>query len=389
MKKFEMAQKGMVRSSDLSRGMTLRNANENRRLVGHLQHLDLQLHNNLVNLQAEISDLRLSRHKQRPKTSHHRGMKAPIGKTLSNPKNVNDRQFRSGPAKISPLAVQGSNTLNTEISSKPFLPQISAKHTALVSKRIDCDESVRPHPPRSPSSARRLRNAAVNSTSNLSKSNLNRPKSTPDLSTSSSTGESASAEPTSSPHNDVGRARGPLEKNGLVSRSSGDLCVSPVQLNDRVSDFLKRPNMSSSKRKEKRETEELKRTANDVIPKITIEQEVEAELSDTDSDTNAENTVHDEQAFLIDEELFRNSLLLKASRDDGLSRSMPDVSSLGFMDFNEVIDQRLRKLQEEIPSEKEMRKIRYLRFRDEPAPLPLKEIFEKENHHEHLDKIDE
>ena len=377
-----MAQKGMVRSSDLSRGMTLRNANENRRLVGHLQHLDLQLHNNLVNLQAEISDLRLSRHKQRPNTSHHRGMKAPIGKTWSDPKNVNDRQFRSGPAKISPLAVQGSKT---EISSKPFLPQISAKHTALVGKRIE------PHPPRSPSSARRLRNAAVNSTSNLSTSNLNRPKSTPDLNTCSSLGESAGGEPSSSPHDDVGRAHGPLKKNGFVSRSSGDLCASHVQLNDRVSDFLKRPNTSSNKRKGKRETEELKRTANDVIPKITIEQEqeVEGELSETDSDTNAENTVSEEQAFLIDEELFRNSLLLKASRDDGLSRSMPELSSLGFMDFNEVIDQRLRKLQEEIPSEKEMRKIRYLRFRDEPAPLPLKEIFEKENHHEHLDKIDE
>ena len=376
MRKFEMSQKGMVRSSDLSREMTLRNANENRRLVGHLQHLDLQLHNKVVNLQAEIFEMKLARHKHRPNnTSHHRGIKAPIGK--NDPRNVNNRQLRSGSSKISPLAIQDNNT---EISSKPFLPQIGAKHTALVGKRIDCHGSVMPHPPRSPSSVRRLRHMAI---SNLSTSNLNRPKSSPDLNTCSLPGqESAGA---SSPHDDVGGTLGPLEKNRLLSRSSGDLSASPVQLNDRVSDFLKRPNTSSSKRKERQETGELKRAANDVIPKITIEQEqVDGELSETDSDGNDE-----EQAVLTDVELFRNSLLLKASRDDGLSRSMPDLSSLGFMDFNEVIDQRLRKLQEEIPSVKEMRKIRYLRFRDEPAPLPLKEIFEKENQHEHLDKIDE
>ena len=63
MKKYEATQNmGLVRSSDLSRGITLRNASENRRLVGHLQHLDLQLHSNLVNLQAEISELRLSQY---------------------------------------------------------------------------------------------------------------------------------------------------------------------------------------------------------------------------------------------------------------------------------------------------------------------------------------
>lgn len=91
---------------------------------------------------------------------------------------------------------------------------------------------------------------------------------------------------------------------------------------------------------------------------------------------------------MSDEELFRNSLLLRADRDDGLSRSMPDLSSLGFMDFNEVIDQRLRKLQEELPSKEEMRKVRYLRFRDEPTPPSLLSVFNKGSVGE-LDKIDE
>ena len=105
--------------------------------------------------------------------------------------------------------------------------------------------------------------------------------------------------------------------------------------------------------------------------------------------TNSTQAVSEgDKAHLLDEELFRNSLLLKASRDDGISRSMPDLSSLGFMDFNEVIDQRLRKVKEEMPAEEEMRKIRYLRFRDEPAPLPILSVFEKDNIQE-LDKINE
>ena len=91
---------------------------------------------------------------------------------------------------------------------------------------------------------------------------------------------------------------------------------------------------------------------------------------------------------MSEEELFRNSLLLRADRDDGLTRSMPDLSSLGFMDFNGVIDQRLRKLQEELPSKEEMRKIRYLRFRDEPTPPPLLSVFNKGSVGE-MDKIDE
>ncbi|KAL9971019.1 hypothetical protein ACROYT_G023496 [Oculina patagonica] len=372
---------GGYRTSDLSRGMTLRNASENRRLVGHLQHLDLQLHQNLVNLQAEIVDLKLARNgmshyrQQRPKTT--------VGKTFSDPRLVKDRQLRPG-TKISPLAVKGSSK---EIS-KPFLPQISPKQTALVSKRVEGVET-RPNSSRHPASSRRLRELSTDSANLLSTnttSNLYRPKSTPNLCISPTKSESSAASsiPISDPVG--GRRVRSLDKadKTLRSRSSEDLSQPSLELSDRVSDFLKRPNTSSGERIKEAENE-LKRSESDVIPTINIEvqeEEIEANLEE------GKEAAEDDKGYMLDEELFRNSLLLKASRDDGLSRSMPDLSSLGFMDFNEVIDQRLRKLQEEIPSEEEMRKIRYLRFRDEPAPLPILSVFEKESTPE-LDKIDE
>ena len=377
---------GSYRASDLSRGMTLRNASENRRLVGHLQHLDLQLHQNLVNLQADIIDLKQTRNgmararPQRPKTT--------LANTFSPStasRQVKDRQIRSA-SRILPLVVQGSKK---DIST-PFLPQISSKRTALVSKRA---EGVETRPTssssRSPASSRRLRELSTDS------ANLYRPKSTPNLSISPAKLQSRAATSMKIP-DPVGGGRRirSLEKvdKTLQSRSSED--VSPgapsLELSDRVSDFLKRPNTSSGERIKERELE-LKRAGSDVIPTINIEYQEEAsdEIvgNPDDVDKKASNEPDDKE-FIIDEELFRNSLLLKASRDDGLSSSMPDLASLGFMDFNEVIDQRLRKVKEEIPSEKEMRKIRYLRFRDEPAPLPVLSVFEKENIHE-LDKIDE
>ena len=381
MKKYEATQNmGLVRSSDLSRGITLRNASENRRLVGHLQHLDLQLHSNLVNLQAEISELRLSQYRHRLKTG-----KTAIGKTWSDPRHrqISNRQFQNPSGRISPLVVQGRSK---EISSKPFLPQIGAHRTGLVGKQAD--GPVRPNSPKSPSCARRFR-AVPKSVSHIStgaKSNLYRPNSSPNLNATSSVFVGASG---SVPHGDDTRQIHPSRKaSGMHSKSSDDLSASPLELTDRVSDFLKRPNTSSGDRMEREEHNELTHAVSDEIPTIKIEQEEEVD----DDEANAESADNENQQFPIDEELFRNSLLLKASRDDGLSHSMPDLASLGFMDFNEVIDQRLRKLQEEIPSEAEMRKIRYLRFRDEPAALHIKEIFERENHRKpekHLDKIDE
>lgn len=383
MKKYEATQNmGLVRSSDLSRGITLRNASENRRLVGHLQHLDLQLHSNLVNLQAEISELRLSQYRHRLKTTTG---KTAIGKTWSDPRQrqISNCQFQNPSRRISPLVVQGRRK---EISSKPFLPQIGAHRTALVGKQAD--GPVRPNSPKSPSCARRFR-AVPMSVSHLStsaKSNLYRPNSSPDLSATSSVFVGASG---SVPHGDDTRRIHPSRKaSGMHSKSSDDLSASPLELTDRVSDFLKRPNTSWGDKMERDEQNELTHAVSYEIPTIKIEQEEEVD----DDEANAESADNENQPFPIDEELFRNSLLLKASRDDGLSHSMPDLASLGFMDFNEVIDQRLRKLQEEIPSEAEMRKIRYLRFRDEPAALHIKDIFEKENHQKpekHLDKIDE
>ncbi|KAK3740920.1 hypothetical protein QZH41_006091 [Actinostola sp. cb2023] len=48
MKKYELSlQVGLIRYSDIGKEMTLRNANEHRRLEGRLKHLDLQLHNKM------------------------------------------------------------------------------------------------------------------------------------------------------------------------------------------------------------------------------------------------------------------------------------------------------------------------------------------------------
>lgn len=376
----------MMRTSDLSKGMTLRNAGENRRLAGHLQQLDLQLRSNLVNLQAEISELKLSRGRQRPRSCYTQGKTASPGTT----RRFNDHQLSCSPTGISTLTAEGTNSE----SSKPFLPQITAKQTALVGKEIVVVE--RPHPPRSPGASRRRRNERKGDIDHLSSGFTNelkyRPKSSPDLRMNSSREESPNSAPTFRFASSLRISS--LEKDGrLLSRSSEDvrIGISPVQLNERVRDFLQRPNTSSNvkERKGTAGSNEANRKVSDVIPTINIEHDEGDEAANEMKGSSMENS--EVEDFLTDEELFRNSLLLKASRDDGLSRSLPDLSSLGFMDFNEVIDQRLRKVRDDLPSEREMRKIRYLRFRDEPAPLPLKEIFEKDNHssREHLDKIDE
>lgn len=365
-------------TSDLSRGMTLRNASESRRLVGHLQHLDLQLHQNLVNMQAEIMHLKLSRNgmqHSRPR----RPTTTTMGKTLSDPRQVQDGQLRSA-VRISPLAVQGKKR---EIS-KPFLPQISTKQTALVGKQAESVEA-RPNSSRQPASPRRLREISTGG------ANLYRPKSTPDLCISPAKSESRPA--TIKPMSDSGDGGSTRSLDKTTSRSRSSEVISQIsqpslELRDRVTDFLKRPNTSSGERIKEKENEQ-KQFEKCLVPTINIEDQEQpnGEIEENpDDSTQAVN--EDDKAYLLDEELFRNSLLLKASRDDGLSRSMPDLSSLGFMDFNEVIDQRLRKVKEEMPSEEEMRKIRYLRFRDEPAPLPILSVFEKENIQE-LDKINE
>lgn len=370
---------GSYRVSDLSRGMTLRNASENRRLAGHLQHLDLQLQQNLVNMQAEILDLKQSRKGMLP--ARHQRPKGSFGRTVGDPRQSKSRQDRSGPRMVSPLTIQGSS----KEFSKPFLPQISTKNTALVVKR-DFGIETRPNSSSSPAGSRRTR--GLSSDNDLSSSSLYRPKSSPNL-----VAKLERSKATSQPRPDLGRGTNvqPLENSDekLVSRSSDEFSNTSLELNDRVSDFLKRPNTRSGERG-KREENEPKKEGSDAIPTINIEDQSEPcdwELEANSEEENQGAHEHD-HGFLSDEELFRNSLLLRADRDDGLTRSMPDLSSLGFMDFNEVIDQRLRKLQEELPSKEEMRKIRYLRFRDEPTPPPLLSVFNKGSVGE-MDKIDE
>lgn len=371
-------------TSDLSREMTLRNASENRRLVGHLQHLDLQLHQNLVNMQADIMNLKLSRN--RMLYSRQRRPNTTIGKPLSDPRHVQDGQLRSA-VRISPLAVQGSKK---EIS-KPFLPQLSTKQTALVSKRTVGAET-RSNPTRSPAIPRRLRELSTDGTNLLSTNtthNLYRPKSTPDLCISPAKSESSPAASNGMSNSvDGGRSARSLDKTTSRSRSSEVISQPSLELSDRVTDFLKRPNTSLGERDKEAENELKQSEEKCVLPTITVEDQEESSEIEENPDDSIQAVSEDNKTYLLDEELFRNSLLLKASRDDGFSRSMPDLSNLGFMDFNEVIDQRLRKVKEEIPSEEEMRKIRYLRFRDEPAPLPVLSVFEKENIQE-LDNINE
>lgn len=371
-------------TSDLSREMTLRNASENRRLVGHLQHLDLQLHQNLVNMQADIMNLKLSRN--RMLYSRQRRPNTTIGKPLSDPRHVQDGQLRSA-VRISPLAVQGSKK---EIS-KPFLPQLSTKQTALVSKRTVGAET-RSNPTRSPAIPRRLRELSTDGTNLLSTNtthNLYRPKSTPDLCISPAKSESSPAASNGMSNSvDGGGSARSLDKTTSRSRSSEVISQPSLELSDRVTDFLKRPNTSLGERDKEAENELKQSEEKCVLPTITVEDQEESSEIEENPDDSIQAVSEDNKTYLLDEELFRNSLLLKASRDDGFSRSMPDLSNLGFMDFNEVIDQRLRKVKEEIPSEEEMRKIRYLRFRDEPAPLPVLSVFEKENIQE-LDNINE
>lgn len=369
-------------TSDLSREMTLRNASENRRLVGHLHHLDLQLHQNLVNMQADIMNLKLSRNRM----LYSRQRRPNTGKPLSDPRQVQDGQLRSA-VRISPLAVQGSKK---EIS-KPFLPQLSTKQTALVSKRTIGAET-RSNSTRSPAIPRRLRELSTDGTNLLSTNtthNLYRPKSTPDLNISPAKSESSPATSNGMSNSvDGGRSARSLDKTTSRSRSSEVISQPSLELSDRVTDFLKRPNTSLGERDKEAENELKLSEEKCVAPTITVEDQEESSEIEENPDDSIQAVSEDNKTYLLDEELFRNSLLLKASRDDGFSRSMPDLSNLGFMDFNDVIDQRLRKVKEEIPSEEEMRKVRYLRFRDEPAPLPVLSVFEKENIQE-LDKINE
>ena len=226
---------GSYRVSDLSRGMTLRNASENRRLAGHLQHLDLQLQQNLVNMQAEILDLKQSRKGMLP--ARHQRPKGSFGRTVGDPRQSKSRQDRSRPRMVSPLTIQGSS----KEFSKPFLPQISTKNTALVVKR-DFGIETRPNSSSSPAGSRRTR--GLSSDNDLSSSNLYRPKSSPNL-----VAKLERSKATSQPRPDLGRGTNvqPLENSDekLVSRSSDEFSTTSLELNDRVSDFLKRPNTAS------------------------------------------------------------------------------------------------------------------------------------------------
>ncbi|PFX23854.1 hypothetical protein AWC38_SpisGene11569 [Stylophora pistillata] len=346
---------GGYRASDLSREMTLRNASENRRLAGHLQHLDLQLQQNLVNMQAEILDLKQSR--KGTLVARHQRPKGSFGRTVRNPRQGKDRQNRSGSRLVSPLTIQG----NSKEISQPFLPQISTENRALVGKQ-DFGVETRLNSSNSRAGSRRARE--LSSDNYLLSSNLYRPKSSPNLNENPERSKDTNRP---CPDSSRGTKFRPLEKSYKKLRPNTRLGEQGIN-----------------------EENGLKQTGSDAIPTINIEDQSEPCEWELEANSKAENqgAYENDEGFLSDEELFRNSLLLRADRDDGLSRSMPDLSSLGFMDFNEVIDQRLRKLQEELPSKEEMRKVRYLRFRDEPTPPSLLSVFNKGSVGE-LDKIDE
>jgi hypothetical protein len=133
-------------------------------------------------------------------------------------------------------------------------------------------------------------------------------------------------------------------------------------LAERVNDFIKQTEAP----KIEIETENLE------TPAIEVS-EVEKDGAESGTEKNVK-----EENIEGGMDIFYNSMLTKASMEDGFSENMPDLASLGFMDFNEVIDKRLKQTQEELPSEEEMRKIRYLRWRHEAPQLDLvKTVFEK------------
>ena len=410
MKKFELAQySGLVRKSDLGRDMTLRNASAHRRLEGELKHLDGQLRQSLISMQADIVDLKLSQNSggrargvRRSKSPiPQQVMKRPLARTGSGPprtttnsNNVNHQKH--GNNKQLPII-----NVQSEAVDSSFLPQIrkNQSNTSMVIRRKEDPPRSRSFldskvsPPARPVSAE-LHSQGLTSSSHSNKNklgaslsvstNLYRPHSTPDLSSFSRSGGMTPR----------GRRKlPPLKQKGDKKASHSD--SSSVELSDRVKDFVKRPNAGSGERQTDPTTESKSDVAADQTELLDMsgkEQEATAlqleekkrkERKRSPERKEVDKTIEEKDKVfnLSEDDLFFNSNLLKAHSDTPLSTSLPDLASLGFMDYNEVIDRRLRDLQEwqhNPPTEEEMRKVKYLRLRNEPQTPHVLSVFDKD-----------
>ncbi|EDO40356.1 predicted protein [Nematostella vectensis] len=341
MKKLEIMQnKGLVpRGSDTGKDIALRNSGENRRLKGQLQEYDSQLYRNVVSLQAEIMEL---------KASPYGKSKAARLRSAQQQALLRQDRERRGLIKQDALEVSStidslglsprmprrnkpkSKQIKSSSSGELILPEINPSYTGLVAK--GAGETRRSLVPTRELLAPELRQ--------------HRHKSLPDITDLSP------------------RMRRRMDEKKLIdSFQKKEESALPTGrnakqlLNNRVKEFINSPQTSLDKiiitppcNEETKETEEL-----------------------STKPEQGEGLSEDELA------LFHNSLLLKTNSYLSLSSSMPDLAKIGFMDFNEVIDKRLKMCQEEPPSEEEMRKIRYLRLRDEPKEADILSVFEKES----------
>ena len=402
MKKSELAQyAGLVRQSDLSREITLRNANAHRRLEGELKHLDEQLHQRLVTVQADIADLKLSHYSsgtrrcKSPARSPVQGRKLCRTADISNSSSA--RQVLNQYRLLPEINVQ--TEITTESKPLQQIPKNEASSSTMLGKDIQATSHTfyslkgQSRPSTSTIMSRRGKDAFVGRTKNSKSSlavssNICRPSSSPDLRSCSGTDIRGSPSL-------ARRTLPPLERSNRETQpqSNSDL------LSERVKDFIKRPNSNSGERKsiskngsnlsslrtsvEKMQTPSDVNSVNDTTSQTNKKENEQEHFTEGESDgdkTSDDQKDKEKQLYSSEDDLFLTSNLLKAHSDSPLSASMPDLSTFGFMDYNEVIDKRLRDLQEwqhNPPTEEEMRKVKYLRFRDVHQTPDILSVFDK------------
>lgn len=404
MKKFELAQySGLIRKSDLSREMTMRNANAHRRLEGQLKNLDGQLRQRLVSVQSDIVDLKLSScsggtyRKTSPATVRRSQGQSSSGTPDSNASGLKIKHgpnTRKLPRQLPSINIQSntdgdSGSLSQTHQSPPNSSSSPGKESQVTTQSFySLHGQSRPSTSLDSRRDDSLEGKKNNCRNSLSVStNLYRPNSSPDLRSCSDLDGRASP-------SFRRRKLPPIERRGSVHKVQPHY-NSHSNLSERVKDFIKRPNTSSGERESiftdgsqlssskyavNEETPALLADCND---KESMTEHKDEENQRKSSDETDEASRDKEKSFtLSDDDLFLNSNLLKAYSDAPLSSaSMPDLTSLGFMDYNEVIDKRLRDLQEwqhNPPTEEEMKKIKYLRLRNQPQTPDILSVFDKE-----------
>jgi len=349
MKKFEVSlQVGLIRHSDIGKEMTMRNANEHRRLVSHLKHLDSQLHNKLVSMDAEMMELRSSQYNMRKSISPQLCESRERANSDCGDQMRRDLALFRRSTTPSPYRNQRPRT-QSYTSRNLVLPEINLENTSLVSRSASELSSRRGSDLDRPHSPTKQRQFLQIPSSVL----LQRPSSLPDLRDVDGKCHLSPKTARQALQSAKTQQYYPEKQNKMSGKSQENLRNSSDDINvskggQHVGD-------------ENTDNRQL------IVPKIKCE----------NSDNNDDNTsdgspVHD---------LFLNSMLTKATyADDDESELMeaPDLASLGFMDFNDVIDKRLQQLQDEPPDEAEMRKVTYLRWREKESEIDLvKEVFKK------------